>query len=126
MGFIEKGRENTLSIRFQENCGSLQNSETKRTELVTLNWQQSSGAVSSSEVIALPVPYELPPQPYSSEGETQLSNCISLSCMFPSSYSPDYLFSTDVPWAWDRRYNKKDVYGQVWPRQVQLYASQDS
>ncbi|TXG47099.1 hypothetical protein EZV62_026393 [Acer yangbiense] len=42
----------------------------------------------SSEVISLPVPYELPPQRYSSE---------------------------DVPWSWDRRYTKKDVYGQVWP-----------
>lgn len=32
----------------------------------------------------------------------------------------------DVPWSWDRRYNKKDVYGQVWPRHVQLYATQES
>ncbi|KAF7840668.1 tyrosyl-DNA phosphodiesterase 1 isoform X1 [Senna tora] len=42
-----------------------------------------------SNVIPLPVPYELPPQPYSSQ---------------------------DVPWSWDRPYSKKDVYGQVWPR----------
>ncbi|CAL9055894.1 unnamed protein product [Musa banksii] len=53
----------------------------------------------ASEVIQLPVPYQLPPQPYTSE---------------------------DVPWSWDRRYTKKDVYGQVWPRHVQLYAKQDT
>ncbi|XVE51161.1 hypothetical protein DITRI_Ditri02bG0017000 [Diplodiscus trichospermus] len=70
-------------------CGSVGNSEVPKTKLVTLAWQGSK----TSEVIPLPVPYELPPQPYTSE---------------------------DVPWSWDRRYNKKDVYGQVWPRQVQL------
>ncbi|WCJ20295.1 Tyrosyl-DNA phosphodiesterase 1 [Euphorbia peplus] len=64
-------------------------SEASGTELVTLAWQGTTD--SSSEVISLPVPYELPPQPYSSE---------------------------DVPWSWDRRYTKKDVYGQVWPRLV--------
>jgi hypothetical protein len=35
------------------------------------------------------------------------------------SKSPDetLLFSlADVPWSWDRRYTKKDVYGSVWPR----------
>lgn len=41
------------------------------------------------EVIPLPIPYELPPQPYSPE---------------------------DVPWSWERQYSKKDVHGQVWPR----------
>ncbi|TYJ12942.1 hypothetical protein E1A91_A10G016300v1 [Gossypium mustelinum] len=55
------------------------------TKLVTLAWQGSK----TSEVIQLPVPYELPPGPYSSQ---------------------------DIPWSWDRRYSKKDVYGQVWPR----------
>ncbi|KAK9267484.1 hypothetical protein L1049_009910 [Liquidambar formosana] len=73
-------------------------SEAQRTKLVTLTWQGGRNADSSSEVIQLPVPYELPPQRYSSE---------------------------DVPWSWDRRYSKKDVYGQVWPRHVQLYACQD-
>ncbi|XVF27815.1 hypothetical protein REPUB_Repub14bG0141400 [Reevesia pubescens] len=68
---------------------SIVNSEVTKTKLVTLAWQGSK----TSEVIPLPVPYELSPQPYSSE---------------------------DVPWSWDRRYNKKDGYGQVWPRQVQL------
>ncbi|KAL6955677.1 tyrosyl-DNA phosphodiesterase 1 [Sarracenia purpurea var. burkii] len=72
--------------------------EVKRTKLVTLAGQGSKNT-DSSEVIPLPVPYELPPKPYSSE---------------------------DIPWSWDRRYHKKDVYGQVWPRQVQLYTSQDS
>ncbi|PPD71861.1 hypothetical protein GOBAR_DD31226 [Gossypium barbadense] len=55
------------------------------TKLVTLAWQGTK----TSEVIQLPVPYELPPEPYSSQ---------------------------DIPWSWDRRYSKKDVYGQVWPR----------
>ncbi|KAJ7946245.1 Tyrosyl-DNA phosphodiesterase 1 [Quillaja saponaria] len=81
--------------------GSLseENSEMHRPKLVTLTGQRSENSNSASEVIPLPVPYELPPQPYSSE---------------------------DVPWSWDRRYNKKDVYGQVWPRSVQLYSSDDS
>ncbi|PSS04715.1 Tyrosyl-DNA phosphodiesterase [Actinidia chinensis var. chinensis] len=75
-----------------------ESSEVKRTKLVTLAWQGSK-TTDSSEVIPLPVPYKLPPEPYSPE---------------------------DVPWSWDRQYNKKDVYGQVWPRQVQMYTSQDS
>ncbi|EOY28605.1 Tyrosyl-DNA phosphodiesterase-related isoform 1 [Theobroma cacao] len=68
-------------------CGSIGNSEVTKTKLVTLAWQGSK----TSEVIQLPVPYELPPKPYSSE---------------------------DIPWSWERRYNKKDVHGQVWPRLV--------
>ncbi|KAF4365126.1 tyrosyl-DNA phosphodiesterase 1 isoform X1 [Cannabis sativa] len=84
----------------ENNCESSENSKAQKVELVTLNWQRSSNTVSSSdEVIKLPVPYELPPQPYTSE---------------------------DVPWSWDRKYYKKDVYGQVWPRQVQLYSNQNS
>ncbi|XP_024159810.1 tyrosyl-DNA phosphodiesterase 1 isoform X3 [Rosa chinensis] len=77
------------------------NAGSRRNKLVTLNWQGNRNTDSSSEVITLPVPYELPPQPYTTQ---------------------------DVPWSWDRRYTKKDVYGQVWPRQVQLYAAalQDS
>ncbi|ESQ41487.1 hypothetical protein EUTSA_v10012972mg [Eutrema salsugineum] len=58
----------------------------KRSKLVTMTWQ---GDIDSPEIISLPVPYQLPPKPYSSE---------------------------DVPWSWDRGYSKKDVYGQVWPR----------
>ncbi|CAH8361147.1 unnamed protein product [Eruca vesicaria subsp. sativa] len=58
----------------------------KRSKLVTMTWQ---GDRDSPEIISLPVPYQLPPRPYSSE---------------------------DVPWSWDRGYSKKDVYGQVWPR----------
>uniref|UniRef100_A0A7N0UE80 FHA domain-containing protein n=1 Tax=Kalanchoe fedtschenkoi TaxID=63787 RepID=A0A7N0UE80_KALFE len=70
------------------------------TKLVTLSWPGVENEdPSSEEVIRLPVPYELPPQPYSPE---------------------------DVPWSWERRYAKKDVLGQVWPRQVQLYVSPDS
>ncbi|KAL5578945.1 hypothetical protein UlMin_011387 [Ulmus minor] len=89
----------TDRIPREDKCGLSENSKAQKTELVTLQWERSSNAVSTSEVIQLPVPYELPPQPYS---------------------------SGDVPWSWDRRYNKKDVYGQVWPRQVQLYTNQDS
>ncbi|XP_058194679.1 tyrosyl-DNA phosphodiesterase 1 isoform X1 [Rhododendron vialii] len=74
-------------------------SDAKRTKFVTLAWHGSKNTDNSSEVIPLPVPYELPPKPYSSE---------------------------DVPWSWERRYHKKDVYGQIWPRHVQLYTSQDS
>ncbi|CAL5345833.1 unnamed protein product [Camellia sinensis] len=75
---------------------SSESSEAKRSKLVTLAWQGSKNT-DSSAVIPLPVPYELPPKPYSSE---------------------------DIPWSWDRRYHKKDVHGQLWPRQVQLYTSQ--
>nr|AAL36361.1 unknown protein [Arabidopsis thaliana] len=58
----------------------------KRSKLVTMTWQ---GDRDLPEIISLPVPYQLPPKPYSPE---------------------------DVPWSWDRGYSKKDVYGQVWPR----------
>ncbi|KAI4368211.1 hypothetical protein MLD38_016795 [Melastoma candidum] len=78
---------------------STEKSEVLRTRLVTLAWQRNEEAEPSSEYIPLPVPYELPPKPYSTE---------------------------DIPWSWDRRYSKKDVYGQVWPRSVQLYTCQDS
>lgn len=81
-----------------DNGGLEKSSETKRMKLVTLNWQ-GNRTVESNEVIQLPIPYELPPKPYSQE---------------------------DVPWSWDRHYAEKDVYGQVWPRQVKLYACQDS
>ncbi|OMO64913.1 hypothetical protein COLO4_31726 [Corchorus olitorius] len=75
------------SVKGKGKCGSSGNSEATKTKLVTLAWQGGK----TSEVIQLPVPYELPPKPYSSE---------------------------DVPWSWDRRYSKKDVYGQVWPPQL--------
>ncbi|XP_038712095.1 tyrosyl-DNA phosphodiesterase 1 isoform X4 [Tripterygium wilfordii] len=82
----------------KKQIGSKENDDVQKAKLVTLNWQGSKSSQSASEVTVLPVPYELPPQRYSSE---------------------------DVPWSWDRRYNKKDVCGQVWPRRVQLYSSQD-
>ncbi|XP_016469226.1 tyrosyl-DNA phosphodiesterase 1 isoform X2 [Nicotiana tabacum] len=72
--------------------------EGKRIKLVTLAWKGKEND-DSAEVIKLPVPYELPPKPY---------------------------YPEDIPWSWDRRYTKKDVYGQVWPRQVKLYTNQDS
>ncbi|KAI3863098.1 hypothetical protein MKW98_015556 [Papaver atlanticum] len=70
-------------------CESSKNGEDRQTKLVTLCWKGNKNTHSSSEVITLPVPYELPPQPYSSE---------------------------DVPWSWDKRYFKKDVHGLVWAR----------
>ncbi|XP_031129904.1 tyrosyl-DNA phosphodiesterase 1 [Ipomoea triloba] len=63
--------------------------EEKAAKLVTLAWRGKSDTESAEVVIKLPLPYELPPRPYSPE---------------------------DVPWSWDRRYTKKDVYGKVWPR----------
>ncbi|XP_073061478.1 tyrosyl-DNA phosphodiesterase 1 isoform X2 [Primulina eburnea] len=76
---------------------SARSSEVQKAKLVTLAWK-GNFKEELSDVIQLPVPYELPPRPYSSQ---------------------------DVPWSWDRRYTEKDVYGQVWPRQVKLYTSQD-
>ncbi|KAG0470914.1 hypothetical protein HPP92_017614 [Vanilla planifolia] len=58
------------------------------TKLVTSCWKSSNGDLSSELIFRLPVPYKLPPQPYSPE---------------------------DVPWSWDRQYTHKDVYGYVWP-----------
>lgn len=83
---------------YEDKCGSSESSEVKRTKLVTLASQENQN-MDSCEVIRLPVPYELPPRRYSSE---------------------------DIPWSWDRRYYKKDVHSQVWPRQVQLYTNQGS
>ncbi|XP_021766943.1 tyrosyl-DNA phosphodiesterase 1-like isoform X1 [Chenopodium quinoa] len=72
---------------------------TRKIKLVTLTWPRRDNDDSDSEIVPLPVPYELPPKLYSSQ---------------------------DVPWSWDRVYRQKDVYGQVWPRQVKLYSSQDA
>ncbi|WOL15127.1 hypothetical protein Cni_G23908 [Canna indica] len=82
----------------QEKCKSTSAGGGGKTRLTTLCCK-GNNTTDYSEVIQLPVPYQLPPQPYTSE---------------------------DVPWSWDRRYTKKDVYGQVWPRRVQLYTNQDS
>uniref|UniRef100_A0A0E0Q992 PNK FHA domain-containing protein n=1 Tax=Oryza rufipogon TaxID=4529 RepID=A0A0E0Q992_ORYRU len=60
-----------------------------KTKLVTLCWKSDEEKEQSTEIIRLPVPYQLPPKPYGTE---------------------------DVPWSWDKRYTKKDVYGSVWPR----------
>lgn len=98
-GRIFSCTKNGVSSEFKDVSASSQNSEVSRAKLVSLVWQRSQDKDSSLDIIPLPVPYELPPQSYSQE---------------------------DVPWSWDRRYTKKDVYGQVWPRQVQLYAFQES
>ncbi|OVA11144.1 Tyrosyl-DNA phosphodiesterase [Macleaya cordata] len=50
-------------------CGSSRNDQECRTKMVTLCWQGNRNTDLSSEVITLPVPYELPPQPYTSEGQ---------------------------------------------------------
>ncbi|PAN14246.1 hypothetical protein PAHAL_2G394200 [Panicum hallii] len=68
---------------------SLALGRTIKTKLVTLCWKGDEEAEPSTKTVRLPVPYQLPPQPYGTE---------------------------DVPWSWDRRYTKKDVYGSVWPR----------
>lgn len=68
--------------------GLSQNAEEHKARLVTLCAQGHERTDPLYELIPLPVPYELPPQPYTSE---------------------------DVPWSWDRRYQKKDVYGQATP-----------
>ncbi|CAJ1925113.1 unnamed protein product [Sphenostylis stenocarpa] len=71
-------------------CPVHESSEMKKTKLVTLTGQKRESMHSPSHVIIpLPLPYQLPPLPYSSQ---------------------------DVPWSWDRQYKNKDVYGQVWPR----------
>lgn len=36
-----------------------------------------------------------------------------------------HCFKADEPWSWDRRYTKKDAYGQTWPRHVHLHVDQD-
>lgn len=80
--------ENGSTSEFQNKCGpSLKTPEAKRTKLVSLASIHSK-RMDLPDVITLPVPYELPPQRYSSE---------------------------DVPWSWDRQYKKRDVFGQVWP-----------
>lgn len=43
-----------------------------KTELVTLAWQENKKRESLSEVIQLPIPYELPPQPYGPQGQATL------------------------------------------------------
>ncbi|KAL6657929.1 hypothetical protein ACP70R_005709 [Stipagrostis hirtigluma subsp. patula] len=68
---------------------SLTLGKTVKTKLVTLCWKGDKEKETSTEIVSLPVPYQLPPEPYGPE---------------------------DVPWSWDRRYTKKDVYGSVWPR----------
>ena len=76
---------------FQDKCRLSENSEEKRTKLVTLTWQGSRNPESSSEVTQLPVPYELPPQPYTSEGHPlyPLSHyCAFRSRIYLTSSSP--------------------------------------
>ncbi|XP_021836412.2 tyrosyl-DNA phosphodiesterase 1 [Spinacia oleracea] len=76
----------------KDTSGSMANSRNRKIKLVSLTWPgRDDHDDSNSEVVPLPVPYELPPKLYSSQ---------------------------DVPWSWERQYRQKDVYGQVWPRQV--------
>ncbi|GAB2298826.1 hypothetical protein Dimus_032903 [Dionaea muscipula] len=100
-------------------------SGTRKTKLVTLTWQ---GNVDSKvELVRLPLPYELPPQLYSREGHNSVLDNLFMLCTFlitvlPACHAFSYgvlyisfpLFTVaDVPWSWDRGYQKKDVYGQV-------------
>lgn len=73
----------------RSNLDNLALGEKVKTKLVTLCWKGDEEKEPSTRFVRLPVPYQLPPQPYGTE---------------------------DVPWSWDRRYTKKDVYGSVWPR----------
>lgn len=58
-----------FSCEFQDKDSKTSgSSDAKRTKFVTLAWHGSKNRDNSSEVIPLPVPYELPPKPYSSEG----------------------------------------------------------
>ncbi|KAL9236902.1 hypothetical protein vseg_011516 [Gypsophila vaccaria] len=79
--------------------GTTSDSSVRKTKLVSLTWQGRETDDPNYELVRLPVPYELPPQLYTSQ---------------------------DVPWSWERQYRQKDVYGQVWPRQVKLYSAQDT
>ncbi|XP_062189183.1 tyrosyl-DNA phosphodiesterase 1 isoform X3 [Phragmites australis] len=81
-------RQFSCTEKNRSNLGSLVVGEKIKTKLVTLCWKGDEEKELSTEIVRLPVPYQLPPQPYGSE---------------------------DVPWSWDRRYTKKDVYGSVWP-----------
>ncbi|BBN01781.1 tyrosyl-DNA phosphodiesterase 1 [Marchantia polymorpha subsp. ruderalis] len=62
--------------------------------LVTTNWEDDP---SFEPFARLPVPYSLPPPRYGPR---------------------------DVPWSWDCVYTKPDIFGEVWPRDVQFYAAQ--
>ncbi|KAL2655300.1 hypothetical protein AAZV13_04G059400 [Glycine max] len=89
-GALQKNNTQLMIRSYEDKCPARESSEMKKTKLVTLTGIKKESMHSSSEVIIpLPLPYELPPLPYSSQ---------------------------DIPWSWDRQYNKKDVYGHVWPR----------
>lgn len=45
------------------------NGDTFKSKLVTLCWKENGRISSSTEAVQLPVPYQLPPQPYTHEGE---------------------------------------------------------
>ena len=56
----------------------------KKTKLVTLTGLTRESTHSTSEVIIpLPVPYELPPQPYSSQGRALLLSYFSYVKLLP-------------------------------------------
>lgn len=94
--FLPYSIQNNGSVFSCTGTSSLKQGESKlsrnsgniETKLSTLCCNRNKNT-QSSEVIQLPVPYQLPPQPYTSE---------------------------DVPWSWDKRYTKKDVYGKTWPQ----------
>lgn len=69
-------------MEFQDKCEKSDDSKSGRNKLVTLNWQGNRNTDSSSEVVALPVPYELPPQPYTAQGwSLALLHLISKYCI---------------------------------------------
>lgn len=116
----------------QENSSSGYMTSGGETRLATLCWK-GNNPKESSKVIHLPVPYQLPPQPYNSSGKRLICSSINSVLFFSIkmlTIADDQIyvlhcFKADEPWSWDRQYTKKDVHGQVWPRRVHLHVVQD-
>lgn len=87
--FLPSVLKNTCGFSCTEDKTRPVDHPVRKTKLVSLAWSGRANPDSDYEIVPLPVPYELPPQLYSSQ---------------------------DIPWSWDRTYRQKDVYGQVWPR----------
>lgn len=59
-----------FGMLMQDTSGSMANSRNRKIKLVSLTWPgRDDHDDSNSEVVPLPVPYELPPKLYSSQGQ---------------------------------------------------------
>ncbi|KAH1252780.1 Tyrosyl-DNA phosphodiesterase 1 [Glycine max] len=68
-GALQKNNTQLMIRSYEDKCPARESSEMKKTKLVTLTGIKKESMHSSSEVIIpLPLPYELPPLPYSSQG----------------------------------------------------------